>query len=85
MSRVAHTKKCLYLRHICENKWNRSGTISVGVVIKQDGRYKEIKSFDTYADDDVIESLRRKAKRWSDECSGRRLIDFDDRCGCECK
>lgn len=64
-------------------KRNRSGTISVVVVVKQDGRYKEIKSFGSSADENEIEALSRKAKRWIDEYGGQQQIDFDDRRGRE--
>ena len=64
-------------------KRNRSGTISVVVVIKQDGLYKEIKSFGSSRDESEIETLCLKAKRWIDEYGGQQLIDFEDRRGRE--
>ena len=60
-------------------KHNRSGSTSVVVVVKHNGRYKEIKSFGSSYDDSEIESLVVQAKQWIDTYEGQRQLDFDDK------
>ena len=62
---------------------NKTGTISVVVVLKQQGKYTEVKNFGTVASEAEAEVLQKKAKRWIDEYGGQQLIDFDDRRGRE--
>lgn len=62
---------------------NKTGTISVVVVLKQQGKFTEVKNFGTVASEAEADVLQKKAKRWIDEYGGQQLIDFDDRCGRE--
>lgn len=62
---------------------NKTGTISVVVVLKQQGKFTEVKNFGTVASEAEADVLQKKAKRWIDEYGGQQLIDFDDRRGRE--
>ena len=64
-------------------KRNRSGSISVVVVSKTSGKYKEIKSFGVSFVDDEIKLLCDKASAWINTFGGQQEIDFDDRRGRE--
>ena len=60
-------------------KNNRSGSTSVVVVVKHNGRYKEIKSFGSSYDDSEIERLVMQAKQWIVTFEGQQQLDFDDK------
>lgn len=62
---------------------NKTGTISVVVVLKQQGKFTEVKNFGIVASEAEADVLQKKAKRWIDEYGGQQLIDFDDRRGRE--
>ena len=64
-------------------KRNRSGTTSVVVVTKCNGRYKEIKTFGASSKENVVESLCIEAEKWIDSYGGQQEFDFDDRKGRE--
>ena len=60
-------------------KHNRSGSTSVVVVVKHNGRYKEIKSFGSSYDNSEIERLVIQAKQWIATYGGQQQLDFDDK------
>lgn len=59
-------------------KDNRSGTISVVVVSKDTGKYKEIRNFGTASTDDEADSLCAKAQEWIHSYGGQQTLDFND-------
>lgn len=63
----------MYIR----KKQNRSGTTSVVVVSKSDGKYKEIKSFGYSSSEDEIELLCKKAAEWVRSYGGQLGINFN--------
>ena len=64
-------------------KNNRSGTISVVVVSKDTGKYKEIRNFGTASTDDEADSLCAKAQEWIQSYGGQQALDFNDSKGRE--
>ena len=66
-------------------KKNRSGTISVAVVDKSSGRYREIKTFGTVISEDEADILYNKACVWIHTYSGQQELDFEDSKGRELK
>ena len=48
-------------------KHNKSGTCSIQVVAKVDGKYRVQKSFGSSRDEAVLASLEQKAKQWANE------------------
>ncbi len=64
-------------------KKNRSGTISVVVVSKSSGQYKEIKSFGTVGSEEEAENLSDDAQRWIRSYAGQEEIDFENNKGRE--
>ena len=64
-------------------KKNRSGTISVAVVDKSSGRYREIKNFGAAISEDEAESLSVKACLWIRTYSNQQEFDFEDSKGRE--
>ena len=59
-------------------KKNRSGTISVVVVDKSSGRYREITSFGTVTSEDEAEVLSEKACMWIHSYCGQQEFDFEN-------
>lgn len=64
-------------------KKNRSGTVSVVVVSKCSGKYKEIKSFGSTNSAEEAEDLCNEAQRWISAYAGQEELDFEDRKGRE--
>lgn len=64
-------------------KKNRSGTISVVVVSKSSGKYKEIKCFGIAISANDAESLCDNAHKWINTYAGQQELDFDDSKGRE--
>lgn len=64
-------------------KKNRSGTISVVVVSKSSGKYREIQSFGTVASEEEAEILYADAQKWINTYCGQQEFDFDDSKGQE--
>ena len=60
-------------------KRNRSGSTSVVVVNKRNGKFVEIKNFGTVKSESEAEALFVKAKQWIDTYEGQRQLDFDDK------
>lgn len=58
-------------------KRNRSGSISVVVVDKSSGRYKEIHVVGTTSDEKELLQLVEKGERWISSYGGQTTIDFD--------
>lgn len=57
-----------YLRSMfVRRKHNKSGTTSIQVVAKADGRYRVEKSFGSSRDEAILASLEEKAKQWANE------------------
>ena len=57
-----------YLRGMfVRRKHNKSGTTSIQVVAKADGKYRVQKSFGSSRDETVLASLEQKAKQWANE------------------
>ena len=69
----------MYIR----KKHNRSGSTSVVVVSKANGKYKELKSFGSSTSEEEIDSLCEKAAAWISSFGGQQELDFDDRRGKE--
>ena len=58
-------------------KRHRSGAISVVVVDKSGGGYREIKNFGVVSTDEEIDILCKKAKQWILHYGGQESLDFD--------
>lgn len=48
-------------------KQNKSGTTSIQVIAKVDGKYRLQKSFGSSRDESILASLERQARQWADE------------------
>lgn len=59
-------------------KKNRSGSVSIVVVNKSDGTYREIKSFGASSDIGEIKNLEKQASDWISKYGGQQEIDFDE-------
>lgn len=59
-------------------KANKSGTFSVHVVSKFDGKYKLEKSFGASSDETTLKELELQASRLISEYVGQTVIDFSD-------
>lgn len=59
-------------------KRNRTGTISVVVVDKSKGRFKEIKRFGVAHSEEEADVLYKEALAWIPKYGGQGLIDFED-------
>lgn len=60
-------------------KQNKSGSISIQVIHKHNGRYEVVKSFGSSKLPDVINSLYHKAYDWVMQYEGQQVIDFEQR------
>lgn len=58
-------------------KKNRSGTISVVVVDKSHGKFREIKKFGVASTDEEADALYKDAQLWIRHYGGMQYIDFD--------
>ena len=58
-------------------KKNRSGSISIAVVDKSKGIFREIKQFGVAHNDAEVESLVSQANHWIRRYGGQQLIDFE--------
>lgn len=58
-------------------KKNRTGTISVVVVDKSRGRFKEIKNFGVVSSDSEADVLCANAREWISTYGGQQILDFD--------
>lgn len=57
-------------------KKNRTGSISVVVIDKSCGRYKEIKNFGVVSSEDEAEVLCARAREWISSYGGQQVLDF---------
>jgi transposase len=64
-------------------KKNRSGTISVVVVSKDHGKYREVKSFGTADSEEKVAVLVKEAELWLRSCEGQQKLDFENSKGRE--
>ncbi len=64
-------------------KINRSGTISVVVVRKAQGKFTEVKKFGVAKSEKEADVLFQKAKVWLRTHDGQQDLDFDNRRGKE--
>ncbi len=64
-------------------KKNRSGSISIVVVSKSHGQFKEIKNFGTSNTSEDADKLCQEAQKWISTYAGQEELDFDDRKGRE--
>ena len=85
---LGDAKRFLYLCVMfIRRKHNRSGTISVVVVDKSDGRFKEIHNLGVAHSDAEASVLEAEGRHWIATYGGQQLIDFDCHQGlmCPCK
>ena len=68
--------------HVRKKK-NRSGTVSVVVVSKAYGKYREVKSFGTSDSEEEITALVKEADIWLRSGDGQQELDFDNTKGRE--
>lgn len=59
-------------------KRNRSGSISIVVVDKSRGKYREIKAFGTSIDPDEVDRICLEASRWISKFGGQQEMDFSE-------
>lgn len=59
-------------------KRNKSGTYSVQVISKFDGRYKLEMSFGSSSDEKILKDLEYRASEWIAQYRGQTVIDFSD-------
>ena len=57
---------------------NKSGTVSVVVVDKSSGKFRELKTIGVSSDPRELSELERKARAWMDERTGQLALDFDE-------
>ena len=57
-------------------KRNRSGSVSVAVVDKSKGRFREIRQFGVAHNAAEVEALVSQANHWIRQYGGQQLIDF---------
>jgi len=57
---------------------NKSGTISVVVVDKSSGKFKELKTIGVTSSSENLAELEREARRWMDTHTGQLSIDFGE-------
>lgn len=57
-------------------KRNKSGTYSVQVISKFDGRYKLEMSFGSSSDEKILKDLEYRASEWIAQYRGQTVIDF---------
>ena len=62
-------------------KPNRSGTISVVVVSKSQGKTKYVHNLGTAQTDEEADVLMENARRWIRSHGGQQELDFEDVCG----
>ena len=68
ISRFGCPEANCYLRGMfVRRKHNKSGTTSIQVVAKADGKYRVQRSFGSSRDEAVLASLEQKAKQWANE------------------
>lgn len=66
----------LYLRMFVRKKKNRSGTVTIVVVDKSHGRFREVHNFGTSSDAHEIEKLEMEARKWICKYVGQPALDL---------
>lgn len=66
----------LYLRMFVRKKKNRSGTVTIVVVDKSHGRFREVHNFGTSSDAHEIEKLEMEARKWICNYVGQPALDL---------
>lgn len=56
---------------------NRSGSVSIVVVDKSCGKYKEVKNFGVVSTDDNVNALYKEVREWIQQYADQQTIDFD--------
>ncbi|MCH4155912.1 MAG: hypothetical protein LKF31_06370 [Muribaculaceae bacterium] len=64
-------------------KFNRSGSTSVVVVSKSQGKFTEVKKFGVAKSEEAADELFQKARHWLRTHGGQQELDFDDKKGKE--
>ena len=67
---------CYLCTMFVRKKKNRTGTISVVVVDKSHGGYKEVKSFGVVSSDEEADVLSMRAREWISAYGGQQVLDF---------
>jgi len=75
-------KEYLYAMYVRKKK-NRSGSISVVVVSKSTGSYREVKCFGSASSSEVVDALCKEARNWILQQDSQQNIDFDNIMGRE--
>jgi len=78
VTRVTQAKKGYICTMFVRKKKNRSGSVSVVVVDKARGEFKEIKSIGVACTVKDIESLCKQANKWISTYGGQQEFDFED-------
>lgn len=76
---MSHHVFLLSLDMFIRRKPNRSGTYSVQVISKHNGRYVLEKSFGASSDELQLKVLEEKASCWMSKYEGQTIIDFTER------
>lgn len=66
-------------------KKNRSGTISIVVVSKSHGQFKEVKNFGVAQTESKADSLYQTDLHWLETHGGQQTLDFENNKGFELK
>ena len=80
---VARHKNVYFCTMYPRKKPNRSGTISVVVVSKSQGKTRYVHNLGTAQTDEEADILMEKARRWVRSHGGQQELDFEDVCGRE--
>lgn len=80
---MTHTKNAYLCIMFVRKKKNRSGSVSIVVVDKAHGRFREVKNFGVAFSVDDVESLCEQAKNWIKTYGGQQQLDFNDKKGRE--
>ena len=67
---------CYLCTMFVRKKKNRTGTISVVVVDKSHGGFKEVKNFGVVSSDDEADVLSMRAREWISAYGGQQVLDF---------
>lgn len=74
---MTQAKNCYLCSMFVRRKKNRSGTISVVVVDKHGGKFKELYTVGVAHDEREVDTLCEQGKRWINKRLGIQEIDFD--------
>lgn len=68
---------CTFAPMFIRKRKNASGSVTVAVVVKQNGRFKEVKIFGTATSEEEVSELFGEAQHWMLLNKGQTSIDFD--------